>query len=187
MPSPIAHASIAFLGTPALGEAPSHEAWWKRWALVLLVVFACGAPDLDIIVGWLLLGEPFTHHGAMSHSLLVAPLFGLGFAWAARLLRPGLRLQRAWAVGAALYGAHVVMDALIYDTRGVAMLWPLLPDRFASPLVVFVGVEYSQWWRWDMHLLTLANECAFGVLVLWVSRELRRPRVPRGSPSHAAG
>jgi predicted outer membrane lipoprotein len=187
MPSPIAHASVGFLGVPALGDRPAGEARWRTWAVALLVVFACGAPDLDIIAGWLILNDPFTHHGAYSHSLLLAPAFGVLFALAVRWLRPGLPMGRAWAVGSVLYAAHVVMDALIYDTRGVAMLWPLVPDRFASPIVLFVGVEYSQWWRWDMHMLTLANEGAFAVLVLWVSRAIGRLRRPRGVAAHATG
>lgn len=187
MPSPIAHASVAFLGSAALGDRAQNESVWRTWAVVLLVVFACGAPDLDIIAGWLLISDGFTYHGAYSHSLLLAPVFGVLFAGGMKLLRPGVTLGRAWAVGAALYAGHVVMDALIYDTRGVAMLWPILPDRFASPVVLFVGVEYSQWWRWDMHLLTLVNEVAFGVLMLWVSRRLKRRVETQRSLASATG
>lgn len=186
MPSPIAHASVALFGPAALGARPTDEPRWRTWAVALLMVFACGAPDLDVFAGWLIIGDAFKHHGAYSHSLLLAPVFGVGFALVLRALRPSATLARSWMLGAALYAAHVLMDALIYDTRGVGLFWPLLPDRFASPLVIFVGLEYSEWWRWDQHLLTIANEVAFGVLVLWFSRQLRRPRALEGAIAHAS-
>ncbi|MEO1583726.1 MAG: metal-dependent hydrolase [Planctomycetota bacterium] len=176
MPAPLAHGAVAFLGVPLVGQRPAAEPRLRTLLVVALVVFACGAPDLDLIVGLLLIGDPFTHHGAFSHSLLAAPVFGGVFACLLRWLRPTVTLGRAWAVGAGLYAVHVCMDALIYDTRGAALLWPILSDRFASPIVLFVGVEYGQWWRWDLHMLTLANEAAFAVVMWWLSVEWRRRR-----------
>ncbi|MEL6797708.1 MAG: metal-dependent hydrolase [Planctomycetota bacterium] len=186
MPSPIAHAAVALLAAPALGECPTAEPRWRTLAVMLLVVFACGAPDLDIIAGWLLIQDGFTYHGAYSHSLLLAPVFGLPFAVALRWLRPDLSLSRSFLVGTLLYAAHVVLDTLIHDTRGVSLLWPLLPDRYASPIIIFVGVEYGEWWRWDMHLLTVLNESAFAVLVLWFSKLVFRSRSQPGGIAHAA-
>ncbi len=185
MPSPLAHASIALLAAPALGGRAPAEPRWRAWAVALLVVFACGAPDLDIIAGWLLIGDGFTYHGAYSHSLVLAPVFGVPFALALRVLRPRIAFGRGFTLGTLLYAAHVVMDTLIFGTRGVALLWPLLPDRFASPVVVFVGVEYSEWWRWDLHLLALLNEGSFAVIVLWLSRVVRSRRARFGSLAHA--
>ncbi|MEO1534816.1 MAG: metal-dependent hydrolase [Planctomycetota bacterium] len=187
MPSPIAHASVAFVGARFLGERPASEPRWRSWAVALLVVFACGAPDLDIIAGWIFINDGFTYHGLYSHSLLVAPAFGVLFAIALRVLRPSAALGRAFALGAALYAIHVILDALIYDTRGVAMLWPIIPDRFASPFVIFVGVEYSHWWRWEMHVLTIVNEVAFGIVMLWLSRQTSTLGEARRTKLHAAG
>ncbi|MEL6497046.1 MAG: metal-dependent hydrolase [Planctomycetota bacterium] len=185
MPSPIAHASIALIADSAIGDRPRAEALWRRAAFGLAVVFACGAPDLDIIAGWVLIGDGFTHHGAYSHSFACAVIFGLVFAPIFRWLRPTIRIGRAIVLGWGLYAAHIVMDTLIYDTRGVGLLWPLLPDRFASPIVLFVGVEYGQWWRWDLHLLTVLNEGAFAVLVLWLSKAATAARRRKAGPTHA--
>ena len=178
MPSPIAHGSLAIPARAALGA----ETKGLRGLIVFgLLGFACVAPDMDIAISWMRTGRPFAEHGSYSHSFLLAPAFGVLFACALRLISPKSRTLRAFAIGTLLYALHVVMDLVTIGSRGVAMFWPIYSERLASPYGVFVGVEHSNWKRYDLHLLMLANEVAFG-LVVWgltvlvVRRRRRRQR-----------
>ncbi len=177
MPSPIAHGSLAIparaaMGTPAKGV---------RGVLVFgLLLFACVAPDMDIAISWYRTGRPFAEHGSYTHSLLLAPVFGVLFACAIKLISSNARAGRAVLIGSLLYASHVVMDLMTMGSRGVAMFWPIYPERIASPMGIFVGVEYSDLERYDLHLMMLANEVLFG-LVVWgvtalVTRRNRRGR-----------
>jgi membrane-bound metal-dependent hydrolase YbcI (DUF457 family) len=177
MPSPIAHGSLTMLALPALGSAPSGRL--RRVLLTGLVLFACVAPDMDILVGLLSTGDGFADHGHRSHSLLLAPGFGVMFAALARAIGWRGTLVRAWAVGTLLYALHVVMDLLTIGSRGVGLLWPIVPERIASPFGVFVGVEHGEWWLWREHLLTLANESVFAGVIYAIARMLRRRRADR--------
>lgn len=176
MPSPIAHAALAIpahalLAAPARGPVRGPMVW-------ALLAFACVAPDMDIPIEWVRTGDAFINHGSYSHSLLLAPAFGLLFLGAMKRISPGVRTGRAFAIGTALYALHVTMDLLTAGSRGVSLLWPLVPDRLGSPIGLFVGVEHSDWARIDRHLMTVATEGVFA-LGVWAITRLVRKRADR--------
>ena len=150
------------------------------WAML---IFASFAPDLDIIINLIRTGDGFQLHGAHSHSLLLAPVFGVLFLCAIKWIWPGAKPSRVFMVGTGLYALHVIMDLLTMDSRGVALFWPIFPDRIASPVAIFVGVEHSDWKRIDLHALTLITETMFAALVFGISRFITGVR--RGYKSHA--
>jgi len=50
--------------------------------------FACAAPDLDFVVGFVGPVEYLAHHRGVTHSLVLLPLWALGFSWLlAKILR----------------------------------------------------------------------------------------------------
>ncbi|MGP1273475.1 MAG: metal-dependent hydrolase [Phycisphaerales bacterium] len=180
MPSPIAHGSMVMLAQPALGAAWRDSTTTQRVLISLMALFVCGMPDLDIFIGLARTGDAFADHGYQTHSLLIAPIVGVGFALLAGAMAPRFRKRRvrfrAFCVGTALYALHVVMDYLTHDSRGVGLLWPIVQQRFASPVALFVGVEHSEWWLWREHVLTVTTELAFAGLVWFMARRMRRAR-----------
>lgn len=191
MPSPIAHGSLAFLAWPALrGHDPAALPLWRRAALLVLLVGALGAPDLDILIDPLLGNRWFANHGGPTHSLAAGVAFAFLFTAAARILVPA-PLLRLWLVGLLAYWSHIVLDACTFG-RGVMMLWPFTGERFATPIPLFVGVRHSDWGDWPGHLITLSTESAFAVLVWLIAARTRRrvvrsaPQGPNPAPSHTS-
>lgn len=176
MPSPIAHGSLAIPARALLGVDVRGFRNMMVWGLL---VFAAVAPDVDIAISLVRTGRPFAEHGMYTHSLLLAPAFGVLFAGAIRLISPQMRMGRAILIGTLLYASHVLMDLITVGSRGVSIFWPLAPERIASPFGVFVGVEHSDWKRVDLHLLTIGTEVAFG-LVVWALTHAARRRKGRG-------
>lgn len=176
MPSPIAHGSLAIPARAALGAETGGVRGLMVWGLLL---FACVAPDVDIAISWARTGRPFAEHGSYSHSLLLAPVFGVLFACAMRVISPGVRTGRAVLVGTLLYALHVMMDLVTMGSRGVSLFWPIVPERIASPFGIFVGVEHSDWKRVDLHLLTIVTELVFGLVVCAVTKAVVRKRRDR--------
>ena len=43
--------------------------------------FACAAPDLDFVIGFLGPAEYVLHHRGVTHSLLLMPLWAVPLAW----------------------------------------------------------------------------------------------------------
>lgn len=181
MPSPIAHGSLAIPARALLG-AEARGVLGVRGLLVWgLLLFASVAPDMDIALSWYRTGKPFAEHGSYTHSLLLAPVFGVVFALMLRVVAPRVHFWRAMLAGTGLYGLHVVMDLVTMGSRGVSMLWPVMPGRIAVPFGVFVGVEHSDWKRVDLHLLTIGTEAAFALAVWGVTRAARKRRSARGA------
>lgn len=179
MPSPIAHGSIAIAAHAALGARPVGVV--RTLAVWGLLLFACVAPDMDIPIEWARTGDAFALHGTYSHSLLLAPAFGVLFTLAMRLIAPSVRTPRALAIGTALYALHVLMDLVTMGSRGVSLFWPLSDARIASPIAIFVGVEHSDWKRLDLHLLTLVTEGAFALVVWGLTRAVVKRRTGAAS------
>jgi inner membrane protein len=127
MPSPLSHLAVPL----ALGAGLGRDAVPGR--LLAAGAAACVLPDLDVI--GLRLGIPyasaFGHRGA-SHSLLVAAGLALLAAWRHR----DLHAQPATAFGFVLAAAasHGLLDALTSGGLGVALLWPLSPERLFAPV-----------------------------------------------------
>lgn len=182
MPSPIAHGSMTAFSELVLGKKPTRD---LRGILVWgLILFASVAPDFDIPINMLIdEGRAFRLHGSYSHSLLLAPLFGLGFALVLSFIWKDADKRRVFALGTGLYAIHVLMDLVTMDSRGVSLFWPIFPERIACPIGIFVGVEHSDYWRMDLHLLTLVTEGVYAVIMFSLSRYLLLLR--RGYRIHA--
>ena len=179
MPSPIAHGSLAIAAHAALGARPVGPVRTLMvWGLLL---FACVAPDMDIPIEWARTGDAFALHGTYSHSLLLAPAFGVLFTLAMRLIAPDVRTPRAFAIGTGLYALHVLMDLVTMGSRGVSLFWPVYTERIALPFGVFVGVEHSDWKRLDLHLLTVATEGAFAIVVWGLTQMVVKRRTGAAS------
>lgn len=174
MPSPIAHCSLALALWPPLRRRLAPVPRWRRGLLLLGLLGALVAPDLDILLDPLLGRAWFESHGGAMHSLAAGLIFGVLFALAGRVVAP-LRLRDLWAVGAAAYCSHVLLDACTRG-RGVALLWPFSPERFALPVPLFIGVHHGagERGRWDLHALMVISELAFAGLVWLAVRWARR-------------
>lgn len=175
MPSPIAHGSMIVFSEQVLGEAPPRD---LRGVFVWgMILFAALAPDFDIPINMLIDGgNAFGMHGSYSHSLVLAPVFGALFLGVIVLMWREASKARVFALGTGLYAVHVLMDLITMDSRGVSLFWPIFPERIACPIAVFVGVEHSEYWRIDQHLLTLVTEGLYAAAMFYLSRYLLRLR-----------
>jgi inner membrane protein len=124
-------------------------------------------PDLDFVVGFAA-GDPSAYHNNVSHSLffgLVVALLGAGVA-----TQIGRGDPRFWfALILSCYWLHVALDYLTVS-RGVMAFWPLTAERYAFPWPAFLGLHWSEGWQSPRHLLTLAQEIAYGALALLAVR-----------------
>ncbi|MEM1097791.1 MAG: metal-dependent hydrolase [Planctomycetota bacterium] len=192
MPSPIAHSSLLLVVLPSMRERVAALAPPRRVLFVIWLGFALLAPDLDLLIG-LASGHGLRPlHGGPTHSLLVAPLFALAWMLPGKaIVGTAWRYRTLWTLAAAAYASHVALD-LFTPGRGVGLLWPLPlggepwlslnPQRFGSPIPLFVGVEHSNWKDLGHHALTLATELGFAALMLGVglvsARILTKPPRP---------
>jgi hypothetical protein len=165
MPTPIGHA----LGSLVAG-APQRRGW-------LLLALVGVAPDLDLLWG---------RHSMETHSLGAAVIAGFVLA-AAQGVRTkqsvrtsqGVRAWlRAFAIFAAVWFAHPVMDALGDDSsvpRGVMLWWPFSREFYIAPFTVFDSA-YRAYWKpdfWPHNIVAVAKEIAIlGPLtaIAWVWR-----------------
>jgi inner membrane protein len=105
-----------------------------RATLVVLGAVLAVLPDLDVVglaVGWHL-DHPFGHRG-VSHSLIVAIVFGGLAALAVRPVPPDRR-WRAWLALALAAASHGILDACTNGGRGVAFLAPFADTRWHFPV-----------------------------------------------------
>ncbi|MDX1521057.1 MAG: metal-dependent hydrolase [Anaerolineae bacterium] len=166
MPSPIAHAAAGYAiyrlsrsrrpqsKLPKFGPVPG---------LLLITTGFSLLPDLDSIVG-LLSGNFGRFHNNLTHSLIVGFFVSLVFAlgmWGKE--RSGFGFWFAIALFG--YEAHVLMDSATVG-RGVMAFWPFTSERFASPLIIFYGLHWSEGWFSIRHLWTVLTELAFAALLL---------------------
>ncbi|MEZ4452993.1 MAG: metal-dependent hydrolase [Nannocystaceae bacterium] len=113
-------------GAYLAGEGPPGPARRRRLALACAGMIALSLlPDLDVIAFrfGIPYEAPFGHRGA-SHSLAAA----LGIGGLVGLWRPRIGL---WA--ALVVASHGLLDTLTTGGRGVALLWPLVDDRYFAP------------------------------------------------------
>lgn len=182
MPSPIAHCSLAIAAWPPLRRQMHRIAPWRRTLFFGVLLFALLAPDLDILIDPLL-GRPwFENHGGPGHSLVAGLLFALPFALACRLIVP-LPLLTLGLTGLLAFWSHVLLDACTRG-RGVALFWPLIPDRVGLPIPLFYGVHHESWSAWGLHAITITTELAFAAAIWVASRTLRARRAAAHTPEH---
>ena len=130
--------------------------------------FACAAPDLDFVVGFLGPVEYLTQHRGPTHSLLLLPLWALLYSWLLALI---LRERRGWR---ALYGV-----------TALALLSHIVGDVITS----FGTIVFAPFWDWRAALgTTFIIDLWFSGIILAglvVSLFLRDTRVPAVAASVA--
>jgi len=124
---------VASLGHIAVGMAGGRGwAASREWRAMLALSVLSMLPDIDV-VGMALgvpYGAPWGHRGA-THSLAMAVVLGLGFAWLTRG-RDG-RFARTALLAGAVAASHGLLDAMTDGGRGVALLWPVSTHRYFLP------------------------------------------------------
>lgn len=184
MSSPIAHCSLLLAFWPAARRSLAAGTTRRRWLIGAAILFALMAPDLDAVMGPLVGTSIASYHNGPTHSLMVAMAFGMLFGLVCKTFWPA-DLRALVLLGAAAYTSHILLDWLSWGP-GVLLLWPFLPDtRFASPVPLFLGVRHSVNAPWTTHLLTVANDSAFAIVVWIVSRTIARRG--RTAPSNSGG
>lgn len=139
----------------------------KIGPLPLFLVIIMGVsllPDLDSIAG-VLTGDFGRYHNNGTHSLLVGLAVSLlvaGTFWFVKRYD----FVFWFVILLASYEMHVIMDYFTVGGRGVMLFWPLTLQRFESPVKLFFGVHWSENPLDPVHLLTLANELVFLLLLL---------------------
>jgi membrane-bound metal-dependent hydrolase YbcI (DUF457 family) len=141
----------------------------------LIVMGLSMAPDLDIMAA-IAFRNMEKYHNSFSHSMFLAiPVALLTAALAYWIYRSSFL---AWfVIGMISFDLHVIMDFFTAE-RGVLMFWPLSPDRFASPVKLFYGLQWGLGWFSPWHLWTLLTEAVF-VIVLMLGVGLLEERVGR--------
>ena len=181
MPSPLAHTTAGYAVYRLLRRRRSDgepQVWRLPLILLVTLVFSI-LPDFDTVAG-ILAGDIGRYHNQGTHSLVVGLLVALLFA--VLLARGRMHAFKAWFPPLLLsYELHVLMDVVTLGERGVMLLWPLSSARFDVPFTLFYGVRWSEGiFAWQ-HLVTLATEAVFALLVIGGLYLLeRRQNVPSG-------
>ena len=104
--------------------------------------FACAAPDLDFVVGFLGPVQYLLHHRGPTHSLILLPLWAVLYAWLLALI---LREPRGWR---ALYGvtalsllAHIAGDVI--TSFGTIVFAPFSDWRAALGTTFIIDLWFS--------------------------------------------
>lgn len=113
MPTTIAHTIAGFAAADVTGGRRGRG-WWVT---LLLALFLANLPDVDFLPG-LLIGDARAFHRGPTHTLLAAVVVGIVFALMAG--RRDRRYVRAFIFAFAMYGSHLVLDAITPDTSGLA-------------------------------------------------------------------
>jgi inner membrane protein len=164
MPSPIAHITAGYaIYRLYKDRLPGNAYTLSRMPFQFLLIAGLSLlPDLDFLVG-LIFGDIERFHNNISHSLFFGVLVGIIFS---RLAYWKFKSHFwVWFVVSVLaYDIHVIMDAFTGE-RGVMMLWPLVQNRFSSPLKLFVGVQWGQGLFTIWHVWTILSEILFFIII----------------------
>ncbi len=114
----------------------------RVWLLIAAGLLAL-APDLDVLPGLVIVGDPRLFHHQASHSLVAAAAVGIfgalaGWWWKANSAWWGL-----WSGG--IYASHVGLDLLVDDPSpplGAQVLWPFSDIYVISPVTPFMRFDY---------------------------------------------
>lgn len=104
--------------------------------------FACAAPDLDFVVGFLGPVEYLVHHRGVTHSLVLLPLWALALSWVlSKLLREPGGWRALYGVTALALLAHIVGDVI--TSFGTIVLAPLSDWRAAIGTTFIIDLWFS--------------------------------------------
>jgi inner membrane protein len=140
----VGHLAVGML----LGRVYPGQTPGQRWIAVAAGGSLALLPDADVVgLSLGLADEGFWGHRGYSHTL--------GFAAAVAVTAFALLRRRIpnAGFGAVLVflavASHGVLDAMTYDSRGIAFFWPLLEDRLTLPLRIIppapTGLAYFSW------------------------------------------
>jgi membrane-bound metal-dependent hydrolase YbcI (DUF457 family) len=140
---------------------------------LLLVTGLSILPDLDIILA-VLFKDMETYHNNFSHSLFFGAIVSLVCAGGFY----GIYHGRFWfwfLISFLSYSLHIGMD-IFTGSRGVLLFWPFLQERVASPVKLFVGVQWGLGWFTIWHVWTILSEGAFVTILLFVTHKIIQRR-----------
>src|SRR5687768_15708501 len=104
--------------------------------------FACAAPDLDFVIGFVGPVEYLLSHRGVTHSLILLPLWALLFSWVlAKLLREPGGWRAFYAVTALSLFVHIVGD--VVTSFGTMIFAPLSDWRAAIGTAFIIDLWFS--------------------------------------------
>jgi len=104
--------------------------------------FACAAPDLDFVLGFVSPVVYLEHHRGMTHSVVLLPLWALLLSWVlAKLLREPRGWKALYGVTAMALGLHIVGDLI--TSFGTIVFAPLSDARFAWGTTFIIDLWFS--------------------------------------------
>jgi inner membrane protein len=104
--------------------------------------FACAAPDLDFVIGFVGPVEYLLSHRGVTHSLILLPLWALLFSWIlAKLLREPGGWRALYAVTALSLFVHIVGD--LVTSFGTMIFAPLSDWRAAIGTTFIIDLWFS--------------------------------------------
>jgi inner membrane protein len=140
----VGHLAVGML----LGRVYGGQTPARRWGAVAAGGGLALLPDADVV--GLTLGlsdEGFWGHRGYSHTLVFAGLVALGVFALLRRRVPDAGF--AALLSFAAVASHCVLDAMTYDSRGIAFFWPLDDQRLTLPLRIIppapTGLAYLSW------------------------------------------
>jgi membrane-bound metal-dependent hydrolase YbcI (DUF457 family) len=170
MPSPIAHVAAGYVVYRlAARSAAGQSSTPSRGHLLAAAAVLSLLPDVDSVLG-ILMGDFGRYHNNLSHSVFMALVAALSIGGVAGYASRG-RFAFWFSLAFVCYGLHVLMDYLTWS-RGVMAFWPLMSDRFSSPVVLFYGFHWSQGWLSPRHLWTLLSEAPVAVAAVLAAHRL---------------
>lgn len=141
MPSPVGH-SLAGLCGYFLTRHRTLKGISRPQLLIGSIVLS-NLPDLDMVPGFLLYGEPARFHRQASHSFFTAVIVSAIAAVVLKRLRVRGRWW-TWIMG--LYSLHILMDMMVVDPSppsGVQAFWFFTSEYFILPLQIFASFKYT--------------------------------------------
>lgn len=180
MPSPVAHLGAGYvIYRQSKNRLPEDR---RRFWVIPLQVVAVAAlsllPDLDTIPA-VLFGDMQRYHNNISHSLF----FAIPVALVCAGLFTLVYRSNFWTwffVSLVSYEIHIIMDFFTAE-RGVMLFWPLLEARFASPVKLFMGLQWGLGWFSIWHLWTFLTEGIFCLVVIFLSVQFEKRAQGRNS------
>jgi inner membrane protein len=104
--------------------------------------FACAAPDLDFLIGFLGPVEYLLHHRGATHSLVLLPLWAFAVSWVlAKILRAPGGWREFYGVSALAIGAHIAGDVI--TSYGTMVFAPLSDWRAAIGTTFIIDLWFS--------------------------------------------
>jgi inner membrane protein len=104
--------------------------------------FACGAPDLDFVIGFVGPVEYLLSHRGVTHSVVLLPLWALAFSWIlAKLLREPGGWRALYGVSALALLVHIVGDLI--TSFGTMIFEPFSDWRAAIGTTFIIDLWFS--------------------------------------------